>query len=424
MKRIFTSIVCTVSITSFNVFCADNQAKNALTWEKSFVLSDSFKQQPLSISYNLTGEKIITAIPGYVGIWDSKNGKKTASLIQPNGDHLPRYNKPTMVKYNEQEDKLFVLNRDGSRGCWNMHSQKNIWEQPAIPNMLGRALFNNDQTKCIMQCWKKAVVINALTGLIEKTLWENVQDNYSPIAEFQPNSSDILVMYNGILENMSKNEKIKYNPIVPEGNACSLYIPEKDTLVCLVNKDETVLMISDDYFNALSSKLADLLNTWVRESNVVEQKNAQDDAIQVKIINPQTKDEKSFHIRNRRDAVIIQSGVHNAGKNLLVTSWRDIQQGDFEKNNCFIDLFDLENIAEKPICTIECEKQPNDTLFVPAKNLLLLALDKNIQLWDISTKSLLWSNKGTLINSISMSPDYKQIAMVNDGNVEIWQEQK
>jgi len=227
-------------------------------------------------------------------------------------------------------------------------------------------------------------------------------------------------MYNKTLDNTSNYKNIQYNPIIPEGNVCSLYIPKEHKLVSLVNADESVLMLREDYFNALSSneEATDNITSYYANKNT-------DDALQVKIIDCQTKKEESFFIRNRREAIMIQARLDDVGEKLLVTSWRDLRRGDFRNSPCFVDIFDLKNISEKAICTIECDVQPSDKQFIPAKNLLALALNNRVQLWDVKTKNMIWSlDNCHSLNSIRINSNGEQIALINDGKVEIWQQKE
>lgn len=353
--------------------------------------------------------KIIMSTPAQVSRWDIEAGKQIDSF-QNNfkGDSV-------VNNYLGDKDRLFVISQSGERKLINLDTKKTAWQEPENPKMFfGKIDFNDDKSKILMQCWKTGIVVDALNGKIQTTLWDSTgQDNTSgTFAQFLPKSCDIVVIHNGWLNN-AHNNGVEYKNVVPTDNVmCALFSPESNKLV---------------YCGGGTIALDDSCVHWSRQHNNISHNTVfeenKDDSAYSCVVDMITG--KKIDIKGREYTIQMFVSLQDDGKKLLCSSYSPYGKGDYKNCYCYIDLFNLEEASAEPELAIPCDSEPLCKVVASSKNLLFLGMRKKCELWDTALKTLLHSfdMKSEWPTSLNMNSDCNQIVIVEDDRAVVWQKQ-
>lgn len=371
-------------------------------------IEDNFSE--LQDMFFTRSKKIVTTRSTEINICNTQNGKELDLFQAQSSD--------AMTCFNRNESRLFSVDRNGKRACWDALNKSIRWHRKAIEELDGRISFNDDYSRFIIQGLNKAVVIDAESGALQATLWDDHKKgyNYSTMAEFLPGSSDIIVFHNGWLDGATQ-PGVVYKDIIPADSPCAMFSSAKNRLVYFSPCSKSTALVRNDLFYTRSDSADNTVG------DCMENPLEKDDAyLHAHVLNSDSGQSYDFYIQDRCKPAAALVSLHNNGETLLCITSSPDTRGDFKEHYCFVDLFDLEENSAERTLTIACDSEPNYTHFVSQKNLLLLALRKACQLWDTKSKMLLWSlDISSWLKAISISPHGDQIALANDESITIYQ---
>jgi hypothetical protein len=361
------NICHTLSSSFFKNENDENKTLKPFSNEEQWQPSSTLEVKTYYINFSDSGSKIITCTPSIIALWDRKSGQQLASFdlaTEPNYD-----DEGENIKLSKDETKLFVVSRFGERSCFDIKNKCLLWQGAKIPNISSitvvtnkyrdvsnvgtTTVFSDDESKFLVRSWNKTVLINAFTGNVELVLWDidDNNNNNTIVADFYRNSARVIVLHNGCLNNHTSNELVDYVAMVPYQARCPLYNKEKNMLVCF--DDESC-----------------------------------------KTINLNTKDEQILPLSRRRGSQATTIQLINSGNKVLFSCNGGRIDGDFGDFYNIVDIYDLPSNSLQ--ATIKSHSAPDIIRFFNSHTqTLLLGLKDQVELWDITNESIVWSLKNS-----------------------------